>query len=146
MEALLILTCEQLNVMTSVRGEWSWHVNSIVACCHSVKLCACATQAFRSQQLVFIITFYCCWRILWNIYYFHKNLEFYENSKCFSFNYNCINSIKRTWVWNTKIVSKMNMWLFTHCINFPTLQWECAALGCNIFFKCSPPYKKFTHP
>jgi len=77
MEALLILTCEQLNVMTSVRGEWSWHVNSIVACCHSVKLCACATQAFRSQQLVFIITFYCCWRILWNIYYFHKNLEFY---------------------------------------------------------------------
>jgi len=34
-EALPILTCERLNVTTSVRGEWSWHVNFIVACCHS---------------------------------------------------------------------------------------------------------------
>ena len=30
--------------------EWSWHVNSIVACCHGVKLCAHATQDFRSQH------------------------------------------------------------------------------------------------
>jgi len=30
--------------------EWSWHVNSIVACCHSVKLWAYATLDFRSQQ------------------------------------------------------------------------------------------------
>jgi len=28
--------------------------------------------------------------------HFHKNLEFYENSLCFSSNYNCINSIKHT--------------------------------------------------
>jgi len=49
-EALPILTCEPLNVTTSVRGEWSWHVNSIVACCHSAKLCAYAARDFRSQQ------------------------------------------------------------------------------------------------
>jgi len=30
--------------------EWSWHVNSIVACCHSAKLCAYAARDFRSQQ------------------------------------------------------------------------------------------------
>jgi len=30
--------------------EWSWHVNSIVACCHSAKLCAHAARNFRSQQ------------------------------------------------------------------------------------------------
>jgi len=30
--------------------EWSWHVNSIVACCHGAKLCAHAAQDFRSQQ------------------------------------------------------------------------------------------------
>ena len=30
--------------------EWSWHVNSIVACCHSAKLCAHAARDFRSQQ------------------------------------------------------------------------------------------------
>jgi len=29
---------------------WSWHENSIVACCHSAKLCAYAAQDFRSQQ------------------------------------------------------------------------------------------------
>ena len=29
--------------------EWSWHVNSIVACCHSAKLCAYAARDFRSQ-------------------------------------------------------------------------------------------------
>ena len=39
--------CERNN---SVRGEWSWHVNSIVPCCHSAKLCACAARDFRSQQ------------------------------------------------------------------------------------------------
>ena len=49
-EALPILTYERLNVMTSVRGEWSWHVNSIVACCHSAKLCAHAARDFRSQH------------------------------------------------------------------------------------------------
>ena len=31
--------------------ECSWHVNSIVACCHSAKLCAYAARDFRSQQL-----------------------------------------------------------------------------------------------
>jgi len=30
--------------------EWSWHVNSIVACCHSAKLCAYDARDFRSQQ------------------------------------------------------------------------------------------------
>jgi len=30
--------------------EWSWHVNSIVACCPSAKLCAYAARDFRSQQ------------------------------------------------------------------------------------------------
>jgi len=30
--------------------EWSWHVISIVVCCHSVELCALAARAFRSQQ------------------------------------------------------------------------------------------------
>jgi len=49
-EALSILTCERLNIMSSVPREWSWHVNSIVACCHSAKLCAYATRDFRSQQ------------------------------------------------------------------------------------------------
>ena len=35
--------------------EWSWHVNSIVACCHSAKLCAYVTRDFRSQhRLVYI--------------------------------------------------------------------------------------------
>ena len=31
--------------------EWSRHVNSIVACCHSVKLCAYAAQAFAIATL-----------------------------------------------------------------------------------------------
>ena len=30
--------------------EWSWHVNSIVACCHDAKLCAHAAQDFWSHQ------------------------------------------------------------------------------------------------
>jgi len=30
--------------------EWSRRVASVVACCHSVKLCALAARAFRSQQ------------------------------------------------------------------------------------------------
>ena len=38
--------CEQAII------EWSWHVNSIVACCHSAKLCAYAARDFRSQQLL----------------------------------------------------------------------------------------------
>jgi len=33
--------------------------------------------------------YYAC-RILWNIYYFYKNSEFYENSLCFCSNYDCI--------------------------------------------------------
>jgi len=37
-------------VATGIRGEWSWHVNSIVARCHSAKLCAYAARDFRSQQ------------------------------------------------------------------------------------------------
>jgi len=35
--------------------EWSWTVNSIVAYCHSAKLCAHAAQDFRSQQLVLLL-------------------------------------------------------------------------------------------
>jgi len=31
--------------------EWSWHVISIVACCHSMKLCTHAAQAFRSRKM-----------------------------------------------------------------------------------------------
>jgi len=29
--------------------EWLWHVISIVACCHSVKLCTLVTRAVQSQ-------------------------------------------------------------------------------------------------
>ena len=43
-------TCDRLNVMTSVRREWSWHVISIVACCHIVKLCVIAALSFRSHH------------------------------------------------------------------------------------------------
>ena len=32
--------------------EWSWHVNSIVSCCHSAKLCAYAARDFRSQHSI----------------------------------------------------------------------------------------------
>ena len=35
--------------------ERSWHVNSIVACCHSAKLCAYATRDFRSQQYYSVV-------------------------------------------------------------------------------------------
>ena len=40
----IYMWCEQAII------EWSWHVISIVACCHSVKLWALAARAFRSQQ------------------------------------------------------------------------------------------------
>jgi len=30
--------------------EWSWHMNSIVACCYGAKLCAYAARDIRSQQ------------------------------------------------------------------------------------------------
>jgi len=40
--------------------EWSWHVNSIVAFCHSVKLCAYAARDLRSQQLSFWCEFCAC--------------------------------------------------------------------------------------
>jgi len=40
--------------------EWSHRANSIVACCHSAKLCAHAALDFRSQQYY---SFYSkCWR------------------------------------------------------------------------------------
>jgi len=48
--ALPILTCERLNMMTSVREERLRRMISIVACCHSVKLCAHTARDFRSQQ------------------------------------------------------------------------------------------------
>ena len=35
-------------------------MNSIVACCHSAKLCAYAARDFRSQQFTIIITIGCC--------------------------------------------------------------------------------------
>ena len=44
-----------LNVTTSVRGELSWHVNSVVACCRSAKLCAHAARDFRTQQHEFVL-------------------------------------------------------------------------------------------
>jgi len=40
----IYMWCEQAII------EWSWHVNSIVACCHSANLCAHAAWDFRSQQ------------------------------------------------------------------------------------------------
>jgi len=49
-EELPILTCERLNVPTSVREERLRRMVSIVACCHSAKLCAHAARDFRSQQ------------------------------------------------------------------------------------------------
>jgi len=42
--------------------EWSWHVNSIVACCHSAKLCAYAARDFRSQQNGAVTRM---WRLCW---------------------------------------------------------------------------------
>ena len=50
MEALPILTMWTTERNNSVREEWSWHVNSIVAWCHSAKLCAYAARDFRSQH------------------------------------------------------------------------------------------------
>ena len=49
-ESPVILTMWTIERNNSVREEWSWHVNSIVACCHSAKLCACAARDFRSLQ------------------------------------------------------------------------------------------------
>ena len=40
-ESLPILTCERLNITTSVRKEWSWRVISIVACCQCEALRTC---------------------------------------------------------------------------------------------------------
>jgi len=54
--ALPILTCERLNVMTSVSGEWSRRVNSIVACCHGAKFCAHTALDFRSQHYLELVT------------------------------------------------------------------------------------------
>ena len=39
--------------------EWSWHVNSIVACCHDAKLCAHAARDFRTHQRQQISWSYC---------------------------------------------------------------------------------------
>ena len=63
MEALPILTCERLNIMTGVPRKWSWDVNSIVACCHSTKLCAYAARDFRSQQ----------YQLKWHVSLFSKS-------------------------------------------------------------------------
>jgi len=49
-KALPILTCEQLNMMTSVREERLRRMISIFACCRGAKLCAQAARDFRSQQ------------------------------------------------------------------------------------------------
>jgi len=49
-EALPILSCERLNLMTSVRGEWLWRMISIVACCHSAKLCTLVTSCFSCES------------------------------------------------------------------------------------------------
>ena len=38
--------------------EWLWRMISIVACCHSVKICAHAARAFRSQHHKFITKSY----------------------------------------------------------------------------------------
>jgi len=63
--------------------EWSWHVNSIVACCHSAKLCAHAARDFRSQQFqpsvlsyngVISSTWVCCYPITRQIIF-----QFYRN-------------------------------------------------------------------
>ena len=50
MAALPILTCERLNMMTSVREERLRRMISIVACCQSAKLCAHAARDFRSHH------------------------------------------------------------------------------------------------
>ena len=61
--------------------EWSWHVNSIVACCHSVKLCAYAARNFQSQQYLclFLILVWIGCRLscavevhIWSYYTFFK--------------------------------------------------------------------------
>ena len=49
--ALLIWTCERLNVTTSVRKERLRRMISIVACCRGAKLCAHAARDIRSQQI-----------------------------------------------------------------------------------------------
>ena len=41
------------HVAYGVRGEWSRRVISIVACCHSAKLCAHAARAFRSHRAIY---------------------------------------------------------------------------------------------
>jgi len=48
--ALLILTCERLNVTTGVRKERFQGMISIVACCHRARLCTYAARDFRLQQ------------------------------------------------------------------------------------------------
>jgi len=49
-EALPMLSCERLNVTTSVREERLRRMISIVTCCRGAKLCAHAARVFRSQQ------------------------------------------------------------------------------------------------
>jgi len=51
--------------------EWSWRVISIVACCHSVKLCTLAAQDFWSQQ--YFTMAYGCFELqgnhsVWSLY------------------------------------------------------------------------------
>ena len=59
---LLILTCEWLNVMTSICEETLQHMISTVACCHSAKLCAHAALDFLSQQNGAVTRM---WRLCW---------------------------------------------------------------------------------
>jgi len=47
---LPILTCERLNVTTSIREERLRAWSLLFACCHGAKLCAHAARDLRSQQ------------------------------------------------------------------------------------------------
>jgi len=46
----------------AVAVEWSWHVISVVACCHSVKLCTHAARAFQLHRNVAVTRM---WRSCW---------------------------------------------------------------------------------
>jgi len=54
--------------------EWSWHVISIVACCHGAKLCALAARDFRSQQHQPAFT---------EVFYSYIELRFRPEQLCF---------------------------------------------------------------
>ena len=62
--------------------EWSWHVNSIVACCHSAKLCAHAFRDFRSQQQVAGILSFLTSICLFSNFYSCEADNFLRTGKC----------------------------------------------------------------